>query len=122
MDKKIEQEYESLLAEVAIRNGSLLAPPGQRGFGWIAYDYEHLVTCGAKSWGAPIESEFSHFEDTFAEDVKVRHAIDVADVTCNCGQITGGEVRWEPYEGVSEVARAVFGLLYEKLRKVEGGE
>ena len=116
MSPEVQAEYDRILAAVAVRSGALMAPRGDRQYGWIAGDWSHLSQCGVKSWGSAVETTFTQFEGTFAEGTRYRTAIDVADVVCNCGEITGREVRWEPSEGLGEVTSAVFEALYRELR------
>lgn len=116
MSPEVQREYSEILTQVALRNGALMASPGDRQYGWIDSQYAHLATCGVKSYGRAVEREFSQFEGTFAPETRIRLAIDVDNVSCNCGQIVGREVRWEPCSGLQDVAQAVFAELYEKLR------
>lgn len=116
MDSNVKQEYDALLTEIALKQGALMSPPNLRQYGWIDGDYAHLSSCGVRTWGAVRETEFQQFEGTFFEGERIRHAVDVSGVTCNCGFLTDREVRWEPTGGLSEVAEAVFTALYEKMR------
>jgi len=116
VDENVRREYETLLAQIAVRQGALLRPANDRGYGWIDPEWEHLSRCGVRSWGRATETTFQQFEGTFFEGERIHHAVDVADVTCHCGEITGREVRWEPSNGLSDVAEAVFAALYEKTR------
>lgn len=115
MSPEAQAEYDQILATVAVREGTLMAPPNDRTYGWIGYDWKHLKTCGVKSWGAAKETTFTQFEGTFEEGTRYRTAIDVADVVCNCGQIVDGEVRWEP-SNLSEITSAIFAEMYVELK------
>lgn len=116
MDPKVKEEYDRVLAIVAIRKGALMCPSGSRYYGWIGDDWQHLSRCGAKSWGVAKETQFTQFDGTFVEETRYHTAIDVSDVTCHCGRITSAEVRWEPSDGLSEVTTAIFEEMYNQLR------
>lgn len=116
MSPEVQAEYDKILAAVAVRNGVLMSPPGDRYYGYIGDEWEHFATCNARSWGTAKETTFSQFEDTFATSTRYRMAIDVANVTCNCGQIKDREVRWEPSDGLGEVTSKVFAELYRQLK------
>lgn len=116
MSLEVQAEYDRILAIVAVRNGALMSPPSDRGYGWIAMDWEHLARCKPKTWGKATEVTFTQFEGTFVEETRYRMAIDVKDVTCNCGQITGREVRWEPESGLGDVTSKIFEEMYRQLK------
>lgn len=126
MDDKVRAEYDKIVKNAIIKHGAMVDLKFST-FGWedrsgLDTDYRkprHSITCGIKSMGRLDEDAcWEEFKGTFYEGDTRVYGMDVHDVTCNCGLITGRTFRWK--ESVGEAIRLVMmELLEEKVASEE---
>lgn len=112
MSPEAEKRYHDLLRRVALKNGDIVRTDPSI-YGWLDYSAtKHVRSCTLSSIATPEEIVFQEFAGTFATSDYTRHAIEVNDVSCECGTIRDRALRWE-----TTVADALKIVLITELEK-----